>query len=494
MRARQGRRAGCIAPLLAVALAAAQARAQDDWPRGDLGAGAQAAGPEFPDPSRLLRGRSGLLLGLGFARIGKDLYAAGELELGFEVGPLGIGLAAPIDLLVVNDDGSGTRDSKTYGGLLRRRDWDRFENDLRVLRSVRYGHKGDELYLRAGELWGATLGHGTLVDRYDNGLNVDRARFGLALDANTIWFGVETLADSLVDPALLGVRGSLRPFGDTPGARGWSVGATLAADRTAPRALATALDASGQTVLQVDAQGLPIVARAQALYAVGVDTDYELLRTESLRVLPYLDLNRLLGGGNGLHAGVRVDARLPLDVSLSTRLELRELQAGYLPEYFDQPYDLGRYQTAVRLDGPAGPGVAFVPKAEAARRLREAGQGAGAGYAGELSVTLAGVVQAGGAVQDSRRDHGASLALFASLPGLRAVRLSGYYLRTNFDGFRDAFALDERSVLAVAAAVPVGGGLLLRGQLLRQWQLSPGQTSIRAVDRFNLGLALWAPF
>ena len=58
----------------------------------------------------------------------------------------------------------------------------------------------------------------------------------------------------------------------------------------------------------------------------------------------------------------------------------------------------------------------------------------------------------------------------------------------------DAFALDERSVLAVAAAVPAGGGLYLRGQLVRQWQLLPGQPAIQAVDRFSLGLALWAPF
>lgn len=494
MRARRRASVFVAASLLAWALGGAPARAQEGGLPFDSGGDVPAPGPAFPDPSQLLRGRNGLALGLGLSRIGGDLYAAGQLDLGFDLGPVGIGLVLPVDLLVVNDDATGSRDAKTYGGLLRRRDWDRFENDLRILRSVRYGHKGDELYVRAGELWGATLGHGTLVDRYANGLSLDRARFGLALDVNTIWFGVETLADSLVDPALLALRASVRPFGDAPGLRRWSVGATLAADRTAPRALATALDPAGRTVLQVDSQGTPIVARAEAVYAAGVDTDYELLRTDSLRLLPYLDLNRLLGAGNGLHLGVRADARLPLELAVSARLELRELQAGYLPEYFDQPYDLGRYQTAVAASGPSGPATAFVPKAEAARELRAAGQGGGSGYAGELALTLAGLVQVGGALQDGRRDHGATLALFASLPGLQALRLSAYYLRSNFDGLRDAFALDERSVLAVAAAVPAGGGLYLRGQLVRQWQLLPGQPAIQAVDRFSLGLALWAPF
>ena len=33
-----------------------------------------------------------------------------------------------------------------------------------------------------------------------------------------------------------------------------------------------------------------------------------------------------------------------LDVGLSARLEYRIMQPGYVPEYFDQTYDLGRFQ------------------------------------------------------------------------------------------------------------------------------------------------------
>src|SRR6202022_3408720 len=206
-----------------------------------------------------------------------------------------VGLGLPLHLLVSNDASTGTRESKAYDGLVRRRDFDQFENYLRVVRYVRYGQKRDELYVLAGQHWGSSIGHGTLVNRYNNTLNLDRAKLGLALDVNTIWFGVETLADSLVNPALLASRAYVRPLGDMPILHGWAVGATVAVDRTAPRALATTTSASGQTVLQADEHGAPVVARGEATYAVGIDTEFEGGHNSILSLTPYVDLNRLVG-------------------------------------------------------------------------------------------------------------------------------------------------------------------------------------------------------
>jgi len=254
---------------------------------------------------------------------------------------------------------------------VRRRDFDQFENYLRVVRYLRYGHKRDELYVLAGQLWGSSIGHGTLVNRYNNTLNLDRAKLGLALDVNTIWFGVETLADSIVDPALLASRAYVRPLGDVPYFHGWAVGATIAVDRAAPRSLATATSASGQTVLQVDEHGAPVVAVGEATYAAGIDTEFEVVHNSTLSLIPYVDLNRLLGAGNGLHTGILVDVRIPvpvLDIDLQARLEYRKLQAGYLPEYFDQQYDLARYQFAEALCGDRLTGSATNPGARTLRR------------------------------------------------------------------------------------------------------------------------------
>src|SRR5436305_1880672 len=190
-----------------------------------------------------------------------------------------------------------------------------------------------------------TGGHGTLVNRYANSLNLDHTKFGLAFDVNTTFFGFETMTDSLGDPALLAGRAYVRPFGDTLFLRGWAVGATVVTDRTAPRAY---VNAGGTTVpvLQQDDKGNPLVA-SDSVFAGGVDTEFELLHNSIISLIPYVDLNRIAGAGNGLHAGILTDIYLPvpiLDINVQARLEYRMMQPGYIPEYFDQTYDLGRVQ------------------------------------------------------------------------------------------------------------------------------------------------------
>jgi hypothetical protein len=482
---------------LAAAPGAASAQEQAPTPAGVGGQNqpnASDGGQAFADPSQLFSGQAGAFFGVGIGKIDGDVYATTLLNTDFSVGPVGVGLGLPVHLLVRNDASTGTRESKAYGGVVRRRDFDQFENYLRVVRYLRYGHKRDELYVLAGQQWGSSIGHGTLVNRYNNTLNLDRAKFGLALDVNTIWFGVETLADSIVDPALLASRAYVRPLGDVPYFRGWAVGATVAVDRAAPRSLATATSASGQRVLQVDEHGAPVVALGEATYAAGIDTEFEVVHNSMLSLIPYVDLNRLLGAGNGLHTGVLVDVRIPvpvLDIDLQARLEYRRLQAGYLPEYFDQQYDLARYQFALRTSTPAGMVTTYQPKATAARELHRTGGGAKNGYYGELAFNFAGLVQVGGVLQGYEGENGSSLGLFATLPRFQTFKLSGYYLRNNFNGFRDAFTLDERSLLAFAAAYNIAGPLYFRADFTRQWQLLPNRPRIEAVDRYNVGLALF---
>src|SRR5207245_9678062 len=110
-------------------------------------------------------------------------------------------------------------------------------------------------------------------------------------------------------------------------------------------------------------QGNPLVAQ-RAFYAGGIDVEYEVFHNFLLDLIPYVDANRLFGAGNGLHAGALLNIRLPvpiIDVSLQTRLEYRLMQPGYIPEYFDQSYDLGRLQYAVLI-----PGLRYASKRAAA--------------------------------------------------------------------------------------------------------------------------------
>ena len=236
--------------LLVAALAAPLARAQETppTPAGVAGQDQPPLGPPsqaFSDPSQLFSGRAGAFFGLGFGKIGGDIYASTTIATDFSIGPVGLGLQLPLNLLVDNDPTSncpppGTpcdREHKTYFNVLRKRDWDEPSSFLKLIRYVRYGQKRDPLHFIVGQLWGATIGHGTLVNRYANNLSLDHPKSGMVLDLNSTFVGVETLVDSFANPTLFGGRAYVRPFGDTMVLRGFAIGASLVADRIAPLTL-----------------------------------------------------------------------------------------------------------------------------------------------------------------------------------------------------------------------------------------------------------------
>ena len=478
--------------LAATVLIAAAAIAQE--PESPPPPNAATGNGAFGNPSAgLFGGTQGAFVGLAVTNIeGEGSYAATVINTEFSLGPVGLGLSVPLNLMIWNNDqccvGGFTRESKTYGGLIRRRDWDEPQDLARFIRFVRYGNKRDPVYALAGQLWAASIGHGTLVSRYSNSLSLDHPKVGLAFDVNTEFVGLETLTDWVGNPSLMAARAYVRPFGDMPVLRGWAIGVSGATDRRAPVGLTGPL--------QADAQGNPIIPNQQAVNAVGVDTEFEVVRNSLMSVIPYADFNRIAGAGNGLHAGVLTDVRLPvplLEMSVQAKLEYRRMQPGYIPEYFDQTYDIGRVQYAVQQ----GSSTTYMAKYDAAQAARTPdtsfSQG---GFHGELAVNLAGFVQVGGLYEDRQGDaNGASLGLFAILPKLDVVKASAYYLRKNMkSGFGDAFRLDERSLLAASLAYKMVGPLYFRADFRREWVLPPGETQIRSVDSFTAGFASFFAF
>jgi hypothetical protein len=506
MRARTSRSASRAA-FLAALLTAALARAQETPPAPSGVAGQDqppppgTGGQAFTDPSQLFSGRAGAFFGLGFGQIGGDIYASTIINTDFSLGPVGLGLALPLNLLLINESDCSkdphpcSRDDKTYFSVLRKRDWDEPADYLKFIRYVRFGHKRDPIYFQVGQLWGATIGHGTLLDRYANNLSLDHPKTGLVLDVNSTYFGVETLVDSFTNPTLFGGRAYVRPFGGTLIARGLAFGVSLITDRVAPLALQIDPTTGG---IATDSTGNILINQSQNFYALGVDVEYELLRNSLISLVPYVDGNRLMGAGNGLHAGVLTTIALPipiLDVGLQARLEYRIMQPGYIPEYFDQTYDLGRFQYAVfGKDASGKPTTTYAPKLVVAQDLHAAGGDNKQGYYGELAFNFAGLLQIGGVLQDYQGDFGTSLGIFATFPKLEIIKLSAYYLRKNFNGLGDAFALDERSLLAASAAYKVFGPLYLRFDFERQWVVQPDSTTIQAVDSYNVGVATYLPF
>src|SRR5439155_1646600 len=239
-------------------------------------------------------------------------------------------------------------------------------------------------------------------------------------------------ADWVGNPSRLAGRAYFRPFGDTPILRGWAIGLSGATDRTAPVGVAGPL--------QSDSTGSPTVS-TRAIHAAGIDTEFEVLHNSLISLIPYIDFNRIAGAGNGFHLGVVTDVRLPvpfLQLNVSTKLEYRRMQAGYIPEYFDQTYDIGRVQYAVQQ----GSSVNYVSKYDAAQAAASAGTSfSQGGYYGELAFAFAGLLQIGGLYEDrDGTSNGASLGVFASIPAFDTIKASAYYLRKNMrSGFDDAF-------------------------------------------------------
>jgi len=224
--------------LAATVLIAAAAVAQE--PESPPPPNAATGNGAFGNPSAgLFGGTQGAFVGLAVTNIeGEGSYAATVINTEFSLGPVGLGLSVPLNLMIWNNDqccvGGFTRESKTYGGLIRRRDWDEPQDLARFIRFVRYGNKRDPVYALAGQLWAASIGHGTLVSRYSNSLSLDHPKVGLALDVNTEFVGLETLTDWVGNPSLMAARAYVRPFGDMPVLRGWAIGVSGAKDRKAP--------------------------------------------------------------------------------------------------------------------------------------------------------------------------------------------------------------------------------------------------------------------
>ena len=195
--------------------------------------------------------QGGVAAGLGFGGIGEDFFLQLQLRSELNLGMVGFGFAVPLNMRVVDNDPQNEDD---YYGLIREEDWDEPTDYLKVLRYVRLGHKRDLFYLRAGEI-ASELGHGTIMSRYLNNLDLDNFRLGLEFDVNTNYGGFEsvigdigTVASDKAGSRLVGARGYVKPLAlvapDSP-FNIFAVGATVVTDMNEPRAFDTQLETDG---------------------------------------------------------------------------------------------------------------------------------------------------------------------------------------------------------------------------------------------------------
>jgi len=466
--------------LLSAGLAAPPSLAQEsDAP---MGPPPSAETNPLGNPVALFSGAKTVGASLGGGQMDGDWYVQGSASLDFDLGDIGIGVLVPLNLLAYSAKEPPKREDKTYFNVLRKSDWpspnaDNYGRYLALVRYLRYGHKRDPVYAYYGQVNAASLGHGTILDRYSNSLDPNRPRRGLALDLNADFGGVETFVNDVAWPAtnVFGARAYVRPLGwgekPTPLLGSWAVGASIVDDHDAPLALAS--DGG------VDAAGLPKASKTSRV-VVGVDTEIELLRNALLEVIPYIDYNFQLGAGSGLHAGTLGNIRLSALASLWARLEYRYMAPDYIPSYFDTFYDQQRYAYSV--------GSGQVPKAAAGAVLKAISGNWHHGIYGDATLQVLGLVQAGAqlygtpGVKDSK-----TVTVFATLPKADFFKVAAWYMRKDFDAWGDIVALDQKSRLSALGLVKLMGPLYLMALFQRGWSVDAAG-KVASSDTWRFGL------
>lgn len=366
-------------------------------------------------------------------------------------------------------------------GAFRREDWDEAAEYLRIVRGIEYGTPYDGLYFRGGELTDVRIGHRTIVDGYDNAIDLDHFQWGLQHNVNTHYGGGELLLDNVADPELMGMRLYARPAAFVDRTSPWSrfaLGMSLIGDRDAPRALRAT---PGGDAYEVNADGNFIEDASGSTGVFGFDVEYTVPAGERVRVTPYTDVNVHLGSGTGWHVGTFVGWQLGDAVVMDLRAEYRLLGNGYLPAYFGPLYEVERFSYL-----PGADGTLRLPKRT---WLDLEYLGRRSGYLGEIGFNIRNRVFLSGTWEDARGPDNNAAWVAVRVPAWSIVQFGARWVNTRFNGARGLF--DPENALATAEVrVLVMPWLYVEGQANRRWELverGAQRGTYEPVDDFAFG-------
>jgi hypothetical protein len=230
----------------------------------------------------------------------------------------------------------------------------------------------------------------------------------------------------------------------------------------------------------------------QAMGILGFDVEFAVLRTKIIDVIPYTDINHILGAGVGWHLGVITKLRPLEKLGLNFRLEYRYLGSQYIPGYFDSYYDIQRYTF------PIGCPVAKydylrgrIPDPRPASCPTVGLQGSG--VYGEGVFSFFDIITILMAYEDAEGPNNSSLLLSLQLPAFEAVKLAAYYYKRFFDGISEAFSLNN-AVLIAEARIRMYSFLYFIARYSRTWTLNADGKTFDSTDDYSAGIGVYARF
>jgi hypothetical protein len=361
-----------------------------------------------PPPGNELQG------GLGMTWIDNQPYYTFHLRPEFSFGKIGVGLD-----LVLDFDAHGK---------LRKENFNEFSDYASVVRYVRYGMERDPLFIKLGALDYVTLGHGSIINTYNNSPSYDARHIGLQLSMNEGKYGFESMYGNFGQAGVVGIRGYVHPLlftsvADLPIVGNMEIGATYAGDF--------------DRYARIDAiQNLnPLdVTVGSSLNVVGVDIALPIVSGDKGEIDLFADYSKILDFGSGTAVGVIFNLNATVLFSIRSKLERQFNGANYLPSYFNAFYEIERFNT-----------ITGSSKSYTLRSLNTNSNG----YYGDLLIRVVNTFAIIGSYQKLDNFDSSGIVHIATdlSPENSPVVLRAGYDKINIASWQDLITTDDRSYL-----------------------------------------------
>lgn len=415
----------------------------------------------FDDMPDLSQATSQFDAGFGYSRIGDQNYLGFRIQPELAFGKFGLGLDVPL-MFNLSDGSIRTDEFKDGVGF------------LRMIRYARWGvKKRDPIYIRVGDISGAYLGYGLLLNNYGNATSFEKRKFGLSYDfLFKKKYGIEGIYSDFDFSSLnlFGMRPYVRPLGDTkiPILKTLEIGASIVVDNDDTYQINTdSLDVKNTNLTQ------------DGMMALGGDIGIWLLNNRFIRISAYAQYGRLQKNNalaDSLTALTKLDDSTltlygfdPANKSLMTnydassgfsvgldfkmnviakilrvdaRIERQWYNDYFMPQFFDVVYEMNKDAKALTLGST--------------EKKR--------GIYGKLSVNLINKISVGGGflLPDEITENTPAF-VHLNLDASQLVEkfvLTGTYMKGGITNLSEVFSIDERSLVTVRAAYKIKPWLL----------------------------------
>jgi hypothetical protein len=345
-------------------------------------------------------------------------------------------------------------------GKLRTENFNEASDYLSIIRYVRYGLKNDPVFIKVGALDYYTLGHGSIMQHYNNSPTYDNRRIGLVADIDFGKFGIESIMGSFSPAGVFGIRGYIRPLqlspaSDLPIISNLEVGVSYVSDLNKNAGI---LEGTYNKSLQE----FNTIKDNGAISIIGFDLGLPLLNSSLTDITLYADYSKIVNFGSGIATGIKFDFNLSSLLTIGAKLERRFNNGKYIPSYFNSFHEVERF----KVDSS---NATFTSKAQSLNSITENRNG----FYGDLLVRVLNLFDIYGSYQRlDKESKSGELNLRAAIEpeGAPFVLRAGYD-KINIQSEKDIFTLDDRSYLFTEAGYKPVEYILV--SIVYSWTYSP---------------------